>query len=618
MILSLMYLALSLFGLGLLIFVHEWGHYIVGLKMGMKVETFSIGFGKPIKSWKAQNGVMFQIGSVPFGGFVKFKGLDGDRSSSDGFYSVPFYKRIFVAFAGPLANLILAFLVFTIIFLCGGRHIDFQEKNPFVGLIKQGGKVFALGLREGDKIEKVNGKPYRAFQDFMVEKLTSKAPLRIEGMHFPFYTEKSFDIKLQEGGFYPADFLLFKEVPKIIPEEMAYLKKQGLQAGDRLLSLNGMPVFSRSALITQLQMPSCLLHIQREGKLLPVKIQKLRFSDIKLTRLQEGEVTDWMHQAGLKQLKYFIPYDLTNDLFVEGTCEFLNEEAAWQMPAAVDTLNPLEQTLQKGDKIVACNGKKITRPSELVAILDKDVFHVVAQKRELKKLDIKEAIDEFWAPYLSQDYKELMANPDLLAQGQFFSFEIPAIKLEMLKLTEAEKVRQDKILQDNLEAINKIKDPKLKAQALKELEQEQKRFMIGAKFSDQLIKFNPNPFFELYDACMMTFKTIGGLVKGGLSPKQLSGPVAIVGVMQQGAQKSVIDGLYYFAVISINLGLFNLLPLPVLDGGHILFALYEGIFRRPVPQKMMERLTLIFVVILVSLILYATYNDILRFIRGLF
>lgn len=142
--------------------------------------------------------------------------------------------------------------------------------------------------------------------------------------------------------------------------------------------------------------------------------------------------------------------------------------------------------------------------------------------------------------------------------------------------------------------------------------------MIGGKFQDQVVTSNPNPFKELYDACALTFKTIGSLVKGGLSPKQLSGPVAIVGVMQQGAKKSFTEGLYYFAVISVNLALFNLLPLPVLDGGHIIFALYEGIMRKPVPQKVMERLTLIFVIVLVALIIYATYNDILRFIKGLF
>lgn len=618
MILSLMYLALSLFGLGLLIFVHEWGHYMVGLKMGMKVETFSIGFGKPLKTWRAQNGVLFQIGTIPFGGYVKFKGLDGDRSSNDGFYSVPFYKRIFVALAGPVANLILAFVVFTIIFFAGGRRIEFQEKNPFVGFIKQGGKAFIAGLREGDKIQKVNGKPYACFQEFMVEKLTTKGPVHLEGQHFFQYLEKQFDIKLEEGGFYPGDYLLFKEIPKIVPEEMAYLKQKGLTVGDRLLSLNGMPVFSKASLVTQLQMPSIFLHIERGGQLVAVKVAKLPFSDIKLTRIQEGEITDWMHQAGLKQLKYYIPYDLNGDLYVEGVCEFLNEQAQWQLPTTVDHLNPLEQVLEKGDKIVACNGKKITSAKELIAIVDKDVFHIIAEKKEFKRCEIKEAIDQFWAPYVSKDYQDLINNPDLSAQGSFISFECPAIKLEMLKLSEEEKARQDNMLQENLEAIHKLKDPKAKAQALKELENEQKRFMLGAKFSDQLIKFNPSPFKELYEACMMTFKTIGGLFKGGLSPKQLSGPVAIVGVMKQGAQKSVIEGLYYFAIISINLGLFNLLPLPVLDGGHIVFALYEGVVRRPIPQKMMERLTLIFVVILVSLILYATYNDILRFLRGLF
>ena len=169
-----------------------------------------------------------------------------------------------------------------------------------------------------------------------------------------------------------------------------------------------------------------------------------------------------------------------------------------------------------------------------------------------------------------------------------------------------------------MQRIGKIKDPKQRNSELKEMELNQKRYLIGGLFGDQPVSFNPSPWHEMKDACQMTFKTLSSLFKGALSPKQLSGPVAIVGVMQYGAKKSVTEGLYYFAVISINLALFNLLPLPVLDGGHICFALYEGIFRRPVNQKLMERITFVFVILLVSLLLYATYNDILRFIKGLF
>ena len=214
MILSLFYLAVSLFGLGFLVFIHEWGHFWVGKKMGMKVETFSIGFGKPIKTWKS-NDVLFQIGSIPFGGFVKFKGLDGDRSSSDGFYSVPFYKRIFVALAGPLANLILAFLVFVLIYLCGGRTVDFMEKNPYVGFLRKEGALYKAGLREGDKITSINNRPFSSFQDFMVEKTISKGPITLQAEHFPLFEAPAFSFSFKEGGYFPGNFLIFESIPNI-------------------------------------------------------------------------------------------------------------------------------------------------------------------------------------------------------------------------------------------------------------------------------------------------------------------------------------------------------------------------------------------------------------------
>jgi len=616
-ILSLLYLALSLFGLGFLIFIHEYGHYYIGKKMGMKVETFSIGFGKPIKTWKSGD-VVFQLGSIPFGGYVKFKGLDGDRSSVDGFYSVPFYKRIFVALAGPLANLLLALVVFILIYFMGGRTVDFQEKNPFVGYLRKGGLLYTQGLREGDKITQINGHPYQAFQDFMIEKVTTKGPLHIEGEHFGFGSSSYFDFTMKEGGFYPGNYLIFEKVPQIVPQEMAYLKQIGLKAGDRLLTLNGSPVFSKTSLIEQLQEPSVLVHVMRDDQVMAFKVLKLNPSDIRLSRSQQGELTDWMHGAALKAIRYYIPYDLNQDLQVEGLCEYLNEKALWQTASDIIGENSLDQGLQVGDKIVALNGQSVSSGSELIAILDKDSFHVIAQKKDGETLPIKKAIEDFWQAYTSSDYQNLWAHPELTESGSYIQFHVPVIKLDHLQLSSEEKARQEKILEETMARINKIKDPKVRAQEIEEIEAYQKRFMIGGQFRDQMIKSNPSPFHELYEACAMTFKTIGSLFKGALSPKQLSGPVAIVGVMQHGAKKGVTEGLYYFAVVSINLALFNLLPLPVLDGGHICFALYEGIFRKPVPQKFMERLTFVFVILLIALIIYATYNDLLRFIKGIF
>ncbi len=99
------YVILAALGLSVLVFIHEWGHYIVAKKVGMRVEVFSIGFGRPLFSWMRGN-VKWQIGILPFGGYVKIAGMDIEKGKDpheipDGFYGKKPIHRLLVAFAGP-------------------------------------------------------------------------------------------------------------------------------------------------------------------------------------------------------------------------------------------------------------------------------------------------------------------------------------------------------------------------------------------------------------------------------------------------------------------------------------------------------------------------------------
>src|SRR5579863_2619206 len=106
---SIIHIIFAILGLGFLIFIHELGHYIVARRKGMKVEAFSIGFGKAIYSWK-RDGVIWQIWILPFGGYVKIAGMQREGSVEpheirDGFYGTPPWARIHVALAGPVVNI---------------------------------------------------------------------------------------------------------------------------------------------------------------------------------------------------------------------------------------------------------------------------------------------------------------------------------------------------------------------------------------------------------------------------------------------------------------------------------------------------------------------------------
>ena len=114
----------------------------------------------------------------------------------------------------------------------------------------------------------------------------------------------------------------------------------------------------------------------------------------------------------------------------------------------------------------------------------------------------------------------------------------------------------------------------------------------------------------------LTWKSIVKLVQRVIPADQVGGPIMIAQMVGQQAEQGLVGLLGLAALISINLGVLNLLPVPVLDGGQILFFLLEIIFRRPVPQVIQTWGMRFGVVLLAMLMIFATYNDIMRILRG--
>lgn len=194
---TILYFILAAAALGLLVFFHELGHYFVARKTGMIVEVFSIGFGKPLFKWRWNN-VDWQLCWLPFGGYVKIAGMEFGKKDKytynepyeipDGFFSKSPYKRILVACAGPVANFILAFLLFTIIWVVGGREKPFTDFTHIVGWVEPQSKLFALGLRPGDIITEYNGKSYTSSKDLLYAAMLSGQEINLEGFHINYKT----------------------------------------------------------------------------------------------------------------------------------------------------------------------------------------------------------------------------------------------------------------------------------------------------------------------------------------------------------------------------------------------------------------------------------------------
>jgi regulator of sigma E protease len=158
--------------LGILVTFHEFGHFWVARRCGVKVLRFSIGFGKPIVTWNSSAGTEFCIAMIPLGGYVKMLDeREGDVATEDkpySFLSQPAYNKIAIVAAGPLANFLLAIILLWIMFIVGS-----QVAIPIVGKVDPNSIAQVQGIKKNDIITKVNGKQTHGWQNVEVQLLTA-------------------------------------------------------------------------------------------------------------------------------------------------------------------------------------------------------------------------------------------------------------------------------------------------------------------------------------------------------------------------------------------------------------------------------------------------------------
>ena len=167
-------LAAFLAAIAVLVTFHEFGHYWVARRCNVRVLRFSVGFGRPL--WRRvspRTGTEWVISALPFGGYVKMldKRESGDIPEEQRdveFTAKPLYQRVAIIAAGPLFNLLLAFLLYSLVFMTGETG-----RRPLVGHVVEGSPAAAAGLLPGDELLSVGGQPIRTWQAFIVPLLDS-------------------------------------------------------------------------------------------------------------------------------------------------------------------------------------------------------------------------------------------------------------------------------------------------------------------------------------------------------------------------------------------------------------------------------------------------------------
>ena len=545
---------LAIIPLGFLIFIHELGHFLAAKRSGIKVNSFSLGFGPKLIGFQ-RGETEYKLSLLPFGGYVQMEGENpSEQTGAEGeFASASLGSRAFVVIAGPAVNLLFGILAFWFIFTVGlddhsvrlisgltGQSFGKKQEAVQIGMLADDGPAGVAGVKQGDTIVSINGDHITNFAAFKTKIFTNPnkelefVVQRDNNLEILTVVPEASDLRGKIGEIKVASTTdVF--VSGVVKGSLA--ANAGIMVGDQVETIDGqklytVPVFNPGIWHPKIGWPGAKYqayynHIDQKQDTLELGIGR---EDEKLT--------------------FQLP-------------------VTWQIRTFVQKKSTAaEAGIQDGDVLVSFNGKPV---------------------------DIK----------------------------SFFT------ELEKVE-TELEKVEDTPIILGVLQEGNK---KTITLFPSKRSKKDAEDTFFGMKWATYLsgmkIEGPPLPRYNVFTAfgkgaetTWLTLtsitRTLKQLISGEVSPKYLSGPVGILDLTSRMfASVGLTTVLFFIGFISINLAIVNLLPIPIADGGHLLFFAVEKIRGRPVPRRAQEIIQQISVVFLIALFLYITWFDILTLFDNL-
>ncbi|RJL73050.1 RIP metalloprotease RseP [Acinetobacter radioresistens] len=236
--------------LGPLIAIHEFGHYFVARKLGVKVQVYSIGFGPTLIKWKSKkSGIQYQLSALPFGGYVKMlderEGNVAEEDLPQAFNRQSPWKRIAIVAAGPLINLVFAIVLFWILFLPSQEQL-----NTRVGKIFPGTPAAAVQMQTGDKITAIDGTPVSTWEKLnyaIVDRAGETGVIQVQVERQGQLQQFNLPIQnfLKDQSKSPLETLGFipyrPQIPAVVTKlnEDGAAIRQGIKEGDKIVAIDG-------------------------------------------------------------------------------------------------------------------------------------------------------------------------------------------------------------------------------------------------------------------------------------------------------------------------------------------------------------------------------------------
>lgn len=599
-------------GIGLLIFIHELGHFLAARLAGVRVEIFSLGFGPRLCGffWK---GTDFRISLVPFGGFVMVAGQDpSDRrfSARESLYAKSVGQRMLFWSGGVLMNALFALIVFPLAFRAGVPMLA-----PVVGTVQKGGAAWEAELQPGDRILAVQGKKVYAFENLSTE-------VALHG-------QKALQLEVQTGESTPRTVNLlphFNTTDRIYELGIAPSLKQanlqveangpaaaaGLRDGDEVLSVNGVAaqgVNLEAAIepLLDIKPVPVSLEVRRDGQTVAVSVTPVPATDNAAGRIGVEHMA--RRVVGIRAGSRLIQgLDIRRGdviLAIDGT-PFLSRtlDLARSGPDRVTI-----HLVRDGQLIVADQPASLAERNELTThlALGPDVLMVVplpggaALAAGMQPGDRIESVD-------GEEVSDFPALRKFVERTDQSPLKIRVRRLPPDTKVFYDPIRRDLPLGDLVELTIQPQHASAFTLGLTAELQRAEEEMRAQSFGEAL-RLGTTCSIDLVKQFFVTLKR---LATGEVGAKNLGGIIRISQVSYHAAQRGMTWFWYFLALLSVNLAFVNLLPVPVLDGGHLLFLFIEKVKGSPVSTKVLGYSQVVGLVFVLLLVLFVTYNDILR------
>ena len=268
--------------LGVMVLVHEWGHFIVAKMFGVRVEIFSIGFGTRL--WGIKRGdTDYRLSALPLGGYVKMAGdnpMEERKGDPDEFLSKPRWQRVLIALAGPAMNVVLSIVLIAGIYMHGSKQPAFLDKPMALAGVLPDSTAQKAGLQAGDQVTKINDKVNPTWDEARLELMstlpghTLSVDVNRGGQTVALSVPSGQSLEDIYG--FPSDRLVVGAVSSGMPAE-----RSGLKSGDQITKVNGIDLISPvefPSLVQDSQGRPMNLEVQRGDRTLQVDVRPQQVS----------------------------------------------------------------------------------------------------------------------------------------------------------------------------------------------------------------------------------------------------------------------------------------------------------------------------------------------------